>query len=187
MRWKVAGAFWLIMAFWVLALPLGWMVSAFITICVHELCHIGAVKLLGGRVTMLELGPGGVWMEAEGLSQMGAVLSSLAGPLGTSLLLLLYRFCPRLAVCAVVHSAYNLLPVYPLDGGRALMTLGRMGGKHGAAAARAAGMISCMALVLIAVFFRFPAAVLLLIPVIREKFLAMRREKGYNRSTIIKG
>ena len=45
---------------------------------------------------------------------------ALTGPLGGLCLLPFLRWIPRIAICAGVQSLYNLLPVYPLDGGRAL-------------------------------------------------------------------
>ena len=47
-------------------------------------------------------------------------LCALAGPVGGFLLLSMCRIYPELAVWGMFQSIYNLLPVYPLDGGRAV-------------------------------------------------------------------
>lgn len=48
---------------------------------------------------------------------------AISGPLGSLLILLFARQLPLVAVCVVIQSLYNLLPIYPLDGGRALKCL----------------------------------------------------------------
>ena len=48
------------------------------------------------------------------------MLCSLAGPIGALLLLCIVRWFPRLALCAALQSAFNLLPIGGLDGGHAL-------------------------------------------------------------------
>ena len=104
----------------VLVLPLKWVAAILMAGAFHELCHIAAVRLCGGEVLSLQLGCHGAKMVTSPLTGWEEPLCALAGPLGALVLLPLARFFPRLALCAGLQSFYNLLPVYPLDGGRAL-------------------------------------------------------------------
>lgn len=100
---------------------------------VHELGHIAALRALGYAV-------GGIRVEAQGLciSYSGApnaareLAAALAGPAAGLLLayILSYmsaRLCsPWLSLAAgasLILSLFNLLPILPLDGGRALLLM----------------------------------------------------------------
>lgn len=110
----------LLLALGLLTVPLNWLAAFLVAAVVHELFHILALRLLGGRADSLRVGAGGAVLRVEGLSPGREVLCALAGPLGSlSLLPLCPRF-PRLALCALVQAAFNLLPIRPLDGGRAV-------------------------------------------------------------------
>ena len=108
------------MALLLLVLPLQWLCAAAVAAAFHELCHLVAIRLCAGRKTKLRLSAFGAAMQIPTLTRGRELVCALAGPLGGLLLLLLLRWFPRVAVCALLQSAYNLLPVYPLDGGRAL-------------------------------------------------------------------
>lgn len=107
-------------AFLILLLPLRWLAAAFFAAAFHELCHAGAIYALGGKVYSLRIGITGAAMETRLEGRGREALAALAGPAGSLLLLLLVRHFPRVALCAAVQGLFNLLPVYPLDGGRAL-------------------------------------------------------------------
>ena len=103
-----------------LILPLNWLMAAFFAAGFHELCHYLALRICGVKVNALRIGTNGTVMETAALSYTQELLCALAGPLGSLLLLLLLRWFPRTAICALFHALYNLLPLYPLDGGRIL-------------------------------------------------------------------
>lgn len=101
-------------------LPLKWIFAWVTAILFHELCHWIAVKLCGGDVFEIIFGLGGATMHSSNMTECTRLLSILCGPIGGMLLILISRFFPELALCSVVLSFYNLLPLLPLDGGQAL-------------------------------------------------------------------
>lgn len=101
-----------------LTLPLKWLFAAIIAAAFHELCHITALRLLKYRIWNIRIGIGGTQLETEPLSRGKELLCALSGPLGSFLLLSMINRFPRIAVCAGLQGIYNLLPIYPLDGGR---------------------------------------------------------------------
>ena len=108
-------------AFAVLTVPLDWFLSALCAAVFHELCHIWAIKILGGKILGIHVCISGTIIETEIHGRWEELLSALAGPAGSLLLLTLCHVFPKLAICACVQGVFNLLPVYPLDGGRALL------------------------------------------------------------------
>ena len=108
------------LALFLLLLPIQWILAAVLAAGFHELCHAGMIRLCGGRILSVRIGVNGAVMETEPMSTGKELLCALAGPAGGLLLILAARWFPRIAVCGVIHSLYNLLPLYPLDGGRAL-------------------------------------------------------------------
>lgn len=110
----------LMLALAVLVLPLQWFAAIILAAVFHELCHYLAVRCCGGQLMGVSVEIRGARLEVAGLSNAQELFCALAGPLGGLLLLFLIRWIPRTAICAAFQSLFNLLPVYPLDGGRAL-------------------------------------------------------------------
>lgn len=112
-------------ALMLLVLPLRWMLAWAVAAALHELGHLVAVCLLGGRVLEIRAGARGMVMETVPMKPWQTILATAAGP-GVSLsLVLLCRWMPRTALCGLAQGLYNLLPIYPLDGGRIVRCLFR--------------------------------------------------------------
>lgn len=110
----------------VLLLPLKWLIAAIVAAALHEMCHVIAVKLCGGDISQIRIGGNGAVLQTQPLHPAKELFCVLAGPLGGLLLLFVSNWLPRVAICAGAQSIYNLLPLYPLDGGRALRCVLRM-------------------------------------------------------------
>ena len=96
----------------------------------HELGHCAVLWGLGGTVRTLQLSVFGALMETDSrrLSYGGEAAAVLAGPLANLLAAMLCSgaempVCRIFAGANLVLCLFNLLPVRPLDGGRALELL----------------------------------------------------------------
>ena len=104
-------------------LPLRWCARLALTVTVHELGHVAALILCGAQVCGLRMeGCGLVLRCTPTEGALRTVTAALAGPAaGAGLFCILrglgYIACAELSL---LFSCVNLLPVLPLDGGRAL-------------------------------------------------------------------
>lgn len=99
----------------------------------HELGHYAALRLLGGDIVRFRLTAVGGDMELDRsrpLSYLGELLSITAGPLVNLAVAVLSaklaggrEWLYVLSGLSLSLGLFNLLPVYPLDGGRTLLLL----------------------------------------------------------------
>ncbi len=130
MRWgrvEVGAGFFLVVALALYWDDQGIVPLALLACTLHELGHLTALKLLGGRLRRLHLSAVGAEMEIQGgLSYLGEVLLALSGPMAnvlTAILVAEWGECPLFCGLNLVLAAINLLPVARLDGGRAIYAL----------------------------------------------------------------
>lgn len=134
----------------------GGMVPQVLAACaLHELGHYAAIRLLGGRVARLKITCVGAEMALSARFPLGPareLTAALAGPAVNLLCAGLWAGLGERWCCfAGIHLAlglFNLLPVGPLDGGRALGCLLALAG-HGDWAEPAVEVLSaglCMGL-----------------------------------------
>ncbi len=107
-----------------------------LAILIHELGHYFVAKWLGYRLSKFSLSPYGVSLSYYGqeLEERDDMLIALAGPFSnliTSLFCLAlwwifpvsYNFLASFVEVSLVIALFNLLPAYPLDGGRVFVSL----------------------------------------------------------------
>lgn len=119
-RLHVLPEFYILVAASLLILPFQWVLAWFFASTIHELCHYIILRVCSVTVYSVKISVSGVIMETEAIHPCYEVLSAIAGPMGGLILVLFLRFIPHIAICALVQSVFNLLPIYPLDGGRVL-------------------------------------------------------------------
>lgn len=189
---QVSVGFW-ILTIW-FATVNGWRLTAVLLgmATVHEAGHWLVLKAAGGRAAGLRIGILGAVMEVDsrGLSYGKELLVVLAGPAANLL---------TAAVCAgagaetaagagLILGAFNLLPIRPLDGGRAL-ELGfswALGPTAGETAARWAGTAAAAVLAGgLAMVMLQSGGSLWLLPMALSALAAVKRE-GFRKKVFCK-
>lgn len=103
-----------------LVVPLEWVLSVFLAAFFHEVCHCIMIYVCGGKILAIDIKTDGAVIEANIPGMGKELLCSAAGPAGSLMLLVLYRCMPKVAFCGFIQGMANLMPFYPLDGGRIL-------------------------------------------------------------------
>lgn len=87
----------------------------------HEAGHVLALTILRVRVHRLRLTFSGAVLETEPMRYSHELVAAAAGPAVNAILLVIFASAePLTAFVNLLLLAYNLLPFYPLDGGRIL-------------------------------------------------------------------
>lgn len=119
----VRPALLIVLAFSLLFFPIEWVIGWFVAALIHEVFHILAIKMFRIQIFAIDINVNGTVIETATMSIIQELICSLAGPIGALSMLLLARSFPHIAACVLLQSAFNLLPIFPLDGGRALKSL----------------------------------------------------------------
>ena len=116
---QIRGGFYIFLAFAIVLFPFKWLSAWVLAAAVHELGHAIAVNMSGHRIHCLDISFMGARIITDNLDS-DEWYCALAGPAFGLLLGLTIQIFPRLGICAIFQSFINLLPIYPMDGGRAI-------------------------------------------------------------------
>ena len=119
-RISISGGFCVTLALLLLFVPLRWLTAAAVAAVWHELCHYFAICLMCRMPVNMRLYSFAAYLQLPQMGRGREAVCALAGPIGGLCLLFFARWMPRVAICAAFQSLYNLLPIFPLDGGRAI-------------------------------------------------------------------
>ena len=110
--------------FWLALNPMALFGPFLLSAALHELAHWAVLRAFGCRVTSLRITALGCVMQTPPLPYPVECRCALAGPAMNLLLffLSLHRHAP-LALVNLILAGFNLLPLWPLDGGRFLRAL----------------------------------------------------------------
>ena len=103
--------------YWVDGLGLFW--PFVLSAALHEGAHLAVLRLCRTPVKSIRLHITGAVIQTGAMGYGQEALCAAAGPcMNLALALGFRRLWPELCLISTVLAAYNLLPVYPLDGGR---------------------------------------------------------------------
>ena len=111
---------------WVLELFLlgfEWTVALMLAPMIHELGHILALRYYEVPIYAIRLRAFGASIETAPIQGISAAICAAAGPAAGCLLVLLYPVFPKIALCALVQTVFNLLPLPKMDGWRIIHVL----------------------------------------------------------------
>ena len=101
--------------------PANTFVPFLFSVTVHEAGHLLALAILRARVHKLRLTFSGAVLVTEPLRYSQEIIAAAAGPAVNALLLVIFANTePLTAFVNLLLLSYNMLPFYPLDGGRIL-------------------------------------------------------------------
>ena len=118
-----SAGFCIMLALAILLIPVSWLVSVLAAAIVHELCHHLAIRFMTGSWASTRLLFHSARIAIPDLSAGNEAFCALAGPAGGMMLACLWEYFPKLAICGLMQSIYNMIPVYPMDGGRVVRIL----------------------------------------------------------------
>lgn len=190
---EITAGFWFSLSVMFILLPLPWLGAIVLSSLIHEMFHVLAMYAMGIRSFRIHMKSTGLYLETDPLTARQEMIAAVAGPAGGLLLLLFHHWIPKTAMCAFIQSCFHLLPIYPLDGGRALRSWTKYMGRDPRICCVIEGSIWVgLFAFFLYISYLFRTAIIPLcfivhftLRTLREKYLANGGGKGYNIRTKI--
>ena len=115
---RVEGGAWIVLGIGVLILPLRFLLGVILAATFHELGHLAAMYFAGVQIEGIIIHPFGVRIQSGPMEPGTEMICALAGPLAGAMTIFAWKWFPELAASGLVQTIFNLIPIYPLDGGR---------------------------------------------------------------------
>lgn len=120
---QIDASAYLLAAVCVLLLPLNWLICWLIAVTFHESGHLTVLKICHVPIHEIRIGFLGAKITTGPMTALQEILCAGGGPVCSLLLLFLISCLPAAAMIGLIQGIFNLLPVYPFDGGRILRSL----------------------------------------------------------------
>ena len=107
----------------ILLIPLELTFSFYLAAAIHEAGHILLLRFFRVPIWGISFHIGGATIQTAPVTAKEELLCAAAGPIASFLCAAFVRRFPLLGICALIQGIFNLLPLFPMDGGRILRCL----------------------------------------------------------------
>ena len=113
----------IILAISLLLLPINWVLGWVLAAWVHEIGHLICIHYFRIPILSVSVGIQGAKIHSGPIPFPTNFLCTLAGPIGGLMLLFGIRLIPEAAICGLIQSSWNLIPMFSMDGSCAIKIL----------------------------------------------------------------
>lgn len=110
--------FCIILAVCILLLPFNWLIGWMIAVMIHESGHLITLLIFRADILKIIMDCSGISIQTNSLHPGYEMICALAGPLVGLTSVFFSKWMPYTAACSLILTCFNLLPIYPMDGGR---------------------------------------------------------------------